>query len=61
MVEFVLYRYFGDFFRVFVRYVNVVLDVRVVFVSGSEIIYGDGVRRYLRCVDVDWRRRIVVA
>lgn len=60
MVEFVLYWYFGDFFWVFVWYVNVVLDVCVVFVSGSEIIYGDGVWWYLWCVDVDWWCRIVV-
>lgn len=31
------------------------------FASGSETTNGDGARRYLRCVDIDWRRRTAVA
>lgn len=54
-------RHFGDFLRALVRHVNAALDVRVVFASGSETTHGDGARRYLRCVDVDWRRRTAVA
>lgn len=42
-------------------HVNATLDVRVVFASGSETTNGDGARWYLRCVDVDWRRRTAVA
>ena len=41
--------------------INAALDVRVVFASGSETTNGDGARRYLRCVDIDWRRRTAVA
>ncbi len=51
----------GDFLRALVRHVNAALDVRVVFASGSETTNGDGARRYLRCVDIDWRRRTAVA
>lgn len=58
MVESVPYRHFGDFLRAPVRHVNAALDVRVVFASGSETTNGDGARRHLRCVDVDWRRRL---
>lgn len=61
MVESVPYRHFGDFLRAPVRHVNAALDVRVVFASGSETTNGDGARRYLRCVDIDWRRRTAVA
>ena len=61
MVESVPYRHFGDFLRAPVRHVNTALDVRVVFTSGSETTDGDGARRYLRRVDVDWRRRTAVA
>ncbi len=54
MVESVPYRHFGDFLRALVRHVNAALDVRVVFASGSETTHGDGARRYLQCVDIDW-------
>src|SRR5699024_8146534 len=61
MVESVPYGHCGGFLRALVRRVNAALDVRVVFASGSETTHGAGARRYLRWVDIDWRRRSAVA